>query len=324
MLRTGKINGHLALWLENEALSVAVLPRKGADIYAFIHRPSGVDCLMKTPGGLKPPGDEPRDFLENYEGGWQELFPNPGDAVVLGGADLPFHGEVALLPWDYSVERDDADEIAVRFQVNCRRVPVRLERLMRLRQNQPILEIEGRVVNLSPAPQAFLWGHHVVLGRGFLEAGCRMEAPVTTIVTPEELAEPATAALAPGQTEPWPMALGRQPGERIDLREIPGPEAHWHDDIYLTGLTSGKVDIVNPRLRLRFRLDWDPAVFGCLVNWRPLGGADLPPLTGIYGLGIEPWVSRLNLTAAIAQREALQVAPFGVFSTKLSAAIEAG
>ena len=41
--------------------------------------------LFKTPWGLQPPGSPPREgsdghaFLENYEGGWQELFPNCND-----------------------------------------------------------------------------------------------------------------------------------------------------------------------------------------------------------------------------------------------------
>src|SRR5690349_10367242 len=100
MLRQAEINGYEALWLENDQLQVAVLPDKGADIYALVHRPSGRDVLMRTPAGLQPPGPEPqRTFLERYEGAWQELFPNVGDACEYRGARLPMHGEVALLPW---------------------------------------------------------------------------------------------------------------------------------------------------------------------------------------------------------------------------------
>jgi hypothetical protein len=100
---------------------------EGADIYQFTHKPSGVDCLMKTPAGLQPPGENPPlDFLENYEGGWQELFPNPGDAYEYQGSLLPFQGEVALLPWDYTILRNDLDEVSVRLSVKCRYTPFRL------------------------------------------------------------------------------------------------------------------------------------------------------------------------------------------------------
>ena len=52
MLTNGEVNGHRALYLENNALKITVLPDKGADVYELVHKPSGVDFLMKTPRGL--------------------------------------------------------------------------------------------------------------------------------------------------------------------------------------------------------------------------------------------------------------------------------
>lgn len=324
MLSRDTIQGHAALWLENEHLKVSLLPEKGGDIYHFIHKPSGVDFLMKTPSGLRPPAEQPpADFLENYEGGWQELFPNPGEACEYAGELLPFHGEVALLPWEYSILRDDAEETSVHLVVECRKTPFRLERVMRLHKDASFLEIEGKVTNRSNSPASFAWGHHIVLGGDFLEDGCLLDLPARHIITPQELYEPATARLAPSQSEPWPMARGRNPNERFDLRHIPGPEAHTHDDVYLTGLEAGKLTVANPRLGLRFRLDWDAALFRCVVNWQPFGGADLPPLTGIYGMGIEPWVTHLSLTQAIEQGEALRLAGGESLQTALRAGVEA-
>jgi len=310
MLSETEIRGHPALLLENDHLKICVLPKKGADIYQFIHKPSGVDCLMKTPAGLQPPGENmPVDFLENYEGGWQELFPNPGDAYEYQGTMLPFHGEVALLPWNYTILRNDLDEASLRLAVECRHTPFRLERVMRLRRGLTFLEIDETVTNLSDAPASFSWGHHIVLGGDFLEDGCLLDLPARTIKTPAELFEPATARLAPGQNEPWPLARGRNPGEIFDLTRIPGPEAHSHDDVYLTDIDMGILQVDNPRLGLRFWLDWNAALFGCVVNWQPFGGADLPPLTGIYGVGIEPWATCLGLTQAIEQGKALTLDP---------------
>jgi len=324
MLVRGVLNGHEALWLENESLKVGVLPKKGADIFEFFYKPSLVNLLMKTPSGLRPPGSQPpADFLENYEGGWQELFPNPGDAYESHGVSLPFHGEVALLPWEYVVERDDEQETSLRLTVFCQHTHFKLERLMRLRQGVPALEINGTVTNLSLAAAHFCWGHHIVLGGDFLEAGCTLDVPAHTISTPKELYEAATARLAPGQNEAWPYARGRRPDERFDLRRIPGPDAHSHDDSYITGLEKGALSVANPRLGLRFWLDWDARVFGCVVNWQPFGGADMPPLTGIYGIGIEPWVSQHSLAQAIEAGEALLLGPGESLSTRLFAGVAA-
>jgi len=330
MIRFGEINGHRALWLENDLLRISVLPDKGADIYELIYQPTGVDFLMKTPSGLKPAG-RPSDFLENYEGGWQELFPNPGDSVIYswGGVleedrrvELPFHGETPLLPWQVITPSGDMDGLEVLLGVDCEKTPFRLDRRMRLSQNAPVLEMDGKVTNLSDHAQYFQWGHHIVLGGNFLQAGCHLETPASEIITPEVLYEPETALLAPGQSEPWPYGLTRDGGKRADLGDIPGPEARIHDDVYLTGLRAGWVDVYNPDLQLRFRMEWDPSVFGCIVNWRPLGGADLPPLTGIYGLGVEPWTSRFSLSEAIERGVALRLEPHQSLETTLRVVIE--
>jgi galactose mutarotase-like enzyme len=322
MFRQGEIRGHAAVWLENELLRLAVLPRKGADIVQFVHKPTGVDCLMATPAGLQPPGREPpADFLDNYPGAWQELFPNTGQACQVEGADQPFHGEVALLPWTYAVEQDDETATAVRFAVDCRRAPFRLERLMRLRAGSPVLEIEGTVSNEGAGPAAFVWGHHLVLGGDFLEEGCRLEVPATTIETPAEPFEPARARLAPGQQEAWPHARGRQPGTWFDLRRIPGPEAASHDDAFLTGFSRGELAVTNPRLGLRFTLQWQAELFRTLVLWQPYGGPQQPPLTGAYGLGIEPWVYAGNLARAMERGAAVVLGGGERLTTGLQAGI---
>lgn len=303
MLMNGTYHGHHALWLQNELLSVTVLPEKGADIVEFIYRPASIQFLMKTPSGLKPPGSQPpAEFLENYEGGWQELFPNHNDACEYRGRTIPMHGEAALLPWGYTITRDDSIETAVHFQVRCRQTPFLLERTMRLRAGEATLKIESRITNEASEPWEFVWGQHITFGGNFLEAGCRFDAPAEHIITAAELFEPATARLAPGQAAAWPFARNRSGGQ-VDLRNIPGPDAHSHDDAFLTGFEQGQYTLKNPRLGLQFTLDWDARIFPWLIFWQPFGGSDMPPLTGIYGVGIEPWVSRYPLAQASQARQ---------------------
>lgn len=308
VLTSTSVNGHRALRLENEQLVVVVLPDKGADITEIRYKPGDVQFLMHTPMGLRPPGDRPpADFLENYEGGWQELFPNAGEEAVSRGVTVPFHGEVALLPWKVSVLQNDSEETSVLFIVRSRLLPLRLERRVRLCRGQAVLAIEETVHNESASHVSLMWGHHLVLGGSFLGEGCTLAACAGTILTPDELYEPRTARLAPGQREPWPFARGRT-GERVDLRWIPSRAVHSHDDVVLTDLTVGRAMVANPRLGLSFQLNWDRQLFPYLVVWLPFGGADMPPLTGIYGLGIEPWASRYNLEEAIRHGEAIGLA----------------
>jgi galactose mutarotase-like enzyme len=308
MLKRSMVNGHTALSLENEHLQVGVLPEKGADIFELIYksaeRSDNIQFLMQTPWGLKPHGTQPpADFLENYEGGWQELFPNAGDGCQYRGQDIPFHGEVALLPWQFDVLQDDANETALHLSVNCPRTPFHLERIMRLRRNESRLLIQEKVTNIGDESYEFVWGHHITLGGNFLEDGCLLDTPAQQIFTPDVLYEPLTARLEAHQTGTWPLGRGRG-GESVDLSFVAGPQAHSHDDVILGGLKRGVYRVANPRLKLTFILEWDADVFPWLILWQPYGGADLPPLTGIYGVGLEPWASRYPLAEAVKEGQA--------------------
>jgi galactose mutarotase-like enzyme len=318
----GDETGWRSVVLESAELRVVVLPDKGAEIHRLVHRESDVDVLFKGPWGLQPPGAPPLEgsgddeFMLNYAGGWQELFPSVNEACTYRGRHIPFHGEVATLPWQYEVLSDSG----VRFTTRCRETSFELERTLSVDDAKPELEIESVATNVGDEPAHFVWGQHCVLGAPLLEDGCTLELPARTIVTRPELWEPETAALVPGQLEAWPNALLRE-GGTTDLREIPGPERRSHDDIYVGDLEATWLAVSNPRLGLTFRLEWEPAALAWVILWQAYGGADAPPLTGSYALGVEPWTSRLNLEAALASGEAIELAPGGRFTTRFSAGV---
>jgi len=308
-ITSSTLNGWTAVTLGNSLIEVTVLPEKGADIYRFIDVASRIDVLGKTPSGLLPPHSPPRDgrvgfeFLDNYEGAWQELFPNTLMPCTNLGRTIPMHGEVATLPWTVQLERESAEEVRIVLSVRCRQLPLTLTRSMSLSAHSSTLLIDEEVRNTSDDRVAFVWGHHPLLGPPFLDAGCRIDSNACTVHTlaPAEL---ATATFAPGQRSHWPY-VKHVDGGNIDLRMIADANAGTHDHAYLTDLERGWIEVENPRLRLAFALEWDPGVFRWLINWRPFGGSHQPPLEGIYGMAIEPWASQSNLVAAIETGDAL-------------------
>jgi galactose mutarotase-like enzyme len=325
----GEVNGWRSLHLESDSVAVTVLPDKGADIYALVDAKTGVDALFKAEWGLQPPGAPARPgsgdaaFLKNYEGGWQELFPNTNDAANYRGTILPFHGEVATLPWTWSrMASTSADEITVRLEVECQLTPFRIERTMRLRDGERRLVLDERITNLSASEAHFTWGHHCVLGPPLVAEGARLDVACQTVVTPPQPWE-ETARLVPGQRSHWPIAACRD-GSTADLSRVPGPDAGSHDDVFLTDLASGWAAVVNPALGLGFRLEWDPAIFRWVVSWQPYGGARAMPLRGAYGLGIEPWTSGGNLEDALAKGAALAVSGRGSIETTVTATFTDG
>lgn len=324
----GAISGWSTVVLANGLLRVVVIPGKGADIYQLVHLQTDIDFIVKTPWGLDPLGAPHREgsakteFLYNYAGGWQELFPSANDACVYRGKQIPFHGEVATMPWHYTVTGNSLDEVAVMFWVVCRQTPFRLERMMRLRRGTPTLYLEETVTNISSDIAHFVWGQHCVLGAPFIEEGCRLYAPAQTLVTPASLYEPS-ARLEPAQRSLWPMAALRTGGV-ADMQLVCGPTLEAHDEFFLSDLSAGWVAVTNPRLNLTFNLMWDAAVFRGIQIWQPYGGAHAMPLTGIYGLGIEPWVTQHNLEQAVEADEAIELAGGMSFSTELRATISPG
>ena len=327
-LSTETLSGWRAVMLENDLLKAVLLPDKGADLCQLIHKPSGVDVLYQAHWGLQPPGAPPRggsgdiEFQWNYEGGWQELFPSANFACTYQGRTMPFHGEVATLAWEQTVLEDTPEAVAVMFAVRCRQTPFRLERRMRLARGQATLTFDETITNESEDPAHFVWGQHCVVGAPFLEAGCRLETPARVLYTPPALNEP-TSRLAPGQRGDWPLAPLRA-GGTLDLRDVPGPEAHTHDGLFMTDLTGGWVAVTNPRLDLTFSLHWDPAVYPWLILWLPYGGCEAMPLTGVYALGIEPWTARYNLEGALADGDAIELAGGASFHTAFQARLARG
>jgi Domain of unknown function (DUF4432) len=322
------VAGWRAIILESGALRAVVLPDKGADLVELVDVASGVDVLFHAPWGLAPPAAAPREgsdghaFLANYGGGWQELFPSVNGPCERLGETIPFHGEVATLPWEVDVLRDDGDGVDVRFTVACRTMPFRVERTLSLEPGSTTLVVREAVTNLSARPLPAVWGHHCVVGPPLVAAGARLRVPARTLETIPEMWE-ETARLEPGQRSEWPHARLRA-GGTVDLSEVPGPSEGSHDDVYLTDLEDGWVEVENCKLGLVFRLEFDHMLFRWLISWQPYGGAHAMPLRDAYALGIEPWTSRLSLEEAVEDGVALEVPPGGSVSTRLLATIKEG
>ena len=174
----------------------------------------------------------------NYAGGWQELFPSVNEACVYRGNPIPFHGEVASLPWEYEILDGDRSGgmCAVLDTVPADPVPGRARPpTARRRTGAP-----GRGVGEEriDAERALRVGSSLCRRAAVSRAGLPVDIPARTIVTSPELWEPGTARLEPGRREPWPWGPLRA-GGTVDLRDVPGPETGSHDDLYVTDLDEG-------------------------------------------------------------------------------------
>lgn len=308
--------GYQCVALENETLRVTVVADKGADILEFLYKPKDIDFLWRSRIGLQTQArfgpTTPRTagpHADNYEGGWQELFPNCGGASLHQGAEIGQHGEVLLLPWDYTVIRDAPEGIEVRFDIQTVRTPFRLSRTMSLKKGVPALFIKERVTNEGGQAVDFSWGHHPALGAPFMEAGCRVSLPSGVRIRTYDEFTPSTSRLAPNQISAWPNAIGPD-GRSIDLSLIPGPTGHAHDMVFLEGVSDGWYAVTNPRLGAGFALQYPAEIFKVLWYWQVYGGGvDYPWWSATYNVALEPCASMPVLSKAVESGTALKLGP---------------
>ena len=78
--------------LENKNLRVSVLPEKGSNIVEFRYKPLDLDIMWESPLGLQSKewflatngGGAQGNFMDYYEGGWQEIPGNPEVEILAG------------------------------------------------------------------------------------------------------------------------------------------------------------------------------------------------------------------------------------------------
>jgi hypothetical protein len=267
------LEGHEVVVLESDVFRLSVLPGKGSDFVGLLHKPSATDFMWWTALGLRPASDRPTDFQSQYEGGWQEIFPNLASSHIHNSVPLQAYGEASLIPWSYQIVTDEPDHVAVCFQVDLQLLPFRLEKTVHLRRGFPGFTLEERAINLAPVVQCADWGHHITFGEPFLTPGTRLELPSrerSSFVIPER----GTA----GGFE----SLG-------DLNE-------------------GQYRVIRPD-GIGAQVSWDASVWPNLWFWRDFAGENVAPyFAQHFNIGLEvfssPPAQRLqdNINAGSALR----------------------
>jgi hypothetical protein len=292
--------------LENDAIAVTVLPDKGADIYELVSKPDGIDVLWKSPWGLRPPGgvhsaaESAAAWLEAYEGGWQEIFPNGGTANAYRGVELNFHGEASLASWDYEITAQHGNAAEVRFSTRLRRSPFRIERTMRIEAGRPVVAFHERISNEGREDLEAMWGHHPAYGAPFLSGACRIDTNARTVHADDEIGGPLNP-LTKGATFSWPhgegdpAGAGTGDGVTTDLSLVTGPDAPPHETMaYLTDFAGqhGWYGITNTALGLGVGLVWPKEVFPYAWFWQEMHASSGFPWYGeVYVMAIEPFSS---------------------------------
>lgn len=298
-----------AVFLENAALRVLVLPGKGGDVLEFRDKRTDVDVLFHTDHNWwasetrRIPDVDGSSFHDHYPGGWQVNLPVAGHTEDFDGTPYGLHGESALLPWDAAIVREDDEAVSLRLTVELARYPFAIERTLTLPAGTSRLLVEEAVTNQGRVPLEYMWQQHVALGAPLLGPAATLRIPAETGVVEAYDDEHANARLAADETFAWPIAPGVD-GDDVDLREIPPPSIGSHDVAFATDLEAGWYTLVNPDIDLGFGFAFPTDPFECVWYWQPFHGMDSSPFFGRnYNVGLEPTTAYPSQNIPDAQRQ---------------------
>jgi galactose mutarotase-like enzyme len=304
--------------LRTSRLLVRVDPDRGADI-RHLGRDAQHSVLFH--GAWEAPlpasrsvswGQPVLDWLSEYRGDWQELFPNAGDACEVMGVPLPFHGEVSTARWQVVEQADD--RVVLRAPA---RLPIVLERTMRIAPETAALLIEERVTNESGLRVPFIWGHHPAFA---VTASSVLDIPADRIEASSAFPDP-DGDIEPGSTGTWPTLPGRD-GRPVDLRQPIVPR-RAHRLVWLPDLAAGWAAIRDPASGSGVALAWDVETFPHAWLWQEVATPGMPWFGRSAITAIEPhmsWPSE-GLAAAIERGQARWLEPGGHHETWITCAL---
>ncbi len=187
-----------------------------------------------------------------------------------------------------------------------------------------MLHLTERIVNESPHPMPFMWGHHPAFRPPFLGPSCRIDVGARAGVTGSD--PTAAGRLRPDDAFSWPFARSRS-GEQVDLRIVPPIDTGVADWVCLSGFDEGWYAVTDQERRVGIGMAWDPGMFPYLWYWQVWGGLPGYPWYGRhYNYALEPWTSwpDAGLERAIANGTAMVLPGHGSIETSLVAVAYTG
>lgn len=313
--------------LENEWLRISVLIDKGTDIFEFLYKPKDIDFMWLSPLGINTPSKfvstipfKDGNFMDFYEGGWQEIIPNFGNGGNYKGAEEGLHGEICLIPWDFQVIEDNSDIISVKFMVRTYRTPFYLEKVLTLKKDDPKLYIDEKLKNEGYSDIQLMWTHHPTLGGIFLDDSVVIDLPESQI----------KYVLYPGkegkyyevkQTK-WPSFKGYN-GQVQDFSRSPTLVRNSPLDEVCIKPSQGWYAITNTDKGVGIGMSWDLELFSFIWLWRMYGkGMVTAPWWGrVSCMALEPCssFSPVGLEGAINNNTAIMMKPQQEIKTSLVA-----
>ncbi|MFB3788400.1 MAG: hypothetical protein ACE15F_18730 [bacterium] len=270
--------------LESDYLLVDTAPAAGGKIVRLINQLLDYDFLWRNPNlrlEILPPGSE---YDPHFYGGIDELLPNDIPETI-DGTVCPDHGEL----WTTALRPEIIDGSLI-LRGDLPLSGLRYLRRMTVRRDDPWIDLDYSLTNISGVERHFLWKLHAALS---VQAGDRIECPARWA----RVVDPAWSRFHSLDPFPWPVIEG-QAANII-------PEKNGAVDFfYLYDLPEGRIAWQRPAERLEFTYQFDTSIFPYAWLFASYGGFD-----NHYTIILEPCTAMpvsVNEAAALGQCAVLQ------------------
>lgn len=262
-LRAG--SSRLVMDLQHGA-SITYLGTGGPNLLAEFGDPAGVVDDAAS-DGLR--------WLARYRGGWQEMFPNAGDACLVDGRSHGTHGDASLGEWRL-VDRDERRGVVEYDDPSG----LQLHRSVEIDERSGTFVIESIVHNAGDAPASFIWGHHPAFAAS---PGDRLDIQTTKVLAADP--QPASSDGMAGAVGTWPEIAGSAGGS-IDLATI--PEAATERVCYLPEIERSRFVLHRPGVGCTIEMEWSADAFPHAWYWMNRKAERFPFEGRVTSVAIEP------------------------------------
>jgi len=306
--------------LQNDCLSVSVLPQLGGKILELTDLRSGRDWLWKNPHlALRKP-EAGLDYEKELDsGGWDEVLfsVKPCSIDLTGDRNLSVgdHGPLVSMPWKV-VESftSDAGAAVLELSAQGHEPAFEFRRRISLDPNEPKLDIEYSLYNRDEVPWPWMWCAHPLIA---IEQGMQISIGDGQSMHWPEAARPVNG------NQYWPWLNGTD-GEQLNLARIfenPGDPESMCAKVFVR---AGKWIGVNTRARNEgIRIEYDEQELpwlGLWINKRGWSGCGSEPY---LNLGLEPATAPFDfLTDAVSDGSAEILEPGASKNWSLSVYLE--
>ncbi|HEY1501356.1 MAG TPA: aldose epimerase [Acidobacteriaceae bacterium] len=298
----------LVIPVENDQLSVQLIPAEGGRIASLKSRSTGLEFLTQSTRTVpSPPPNLYALFQSGPCAGIEECLPSVGPGSAHGGY-VPDHGDYWQLPW--RVLANTSDRLHISADGFSR--TLRFSKDLSLDGNT--LRVQYRVENTGSAPQSFLYACHPLFA---VSAGDRILLPPGVSELTLQYSRNDRIGLR-GSNIAWPVTAS---GLYLDITGE--PDAGTAEMFYTARLNEGICGIWRHATGQVLEVSFDTSALPFLGLWICHGGwPEQSERPQQYAVALEPTTSPCNtLAEAQQQGSALALAAAEAFEWQIRFAV---